>query len=106
MALGDDKIADFTVDSYAALSLNIRRGKLALFRTPQISIVFQPRSFSSTKHSCPSMTSHVFRCLMDSSQPKENVILEIDFGKFLKSTLKFISTHTWRTVSQVFFFLR
>ena len=56
MAVGDDNIADFTFDNYAALKLsrNIRRGKLALFRTPQISIVLQPRCVSSTRLSCPS----------------------------------------------------
>ena len=40
-------------------SWNIRRGKLVLFRTPQISIVSEPRSFSSTRLSCPSPTALV-----------------------------------------------
>ena len=45
------------------------------------------------------MASHVFRCLIESPQPKESVILKIDF-----ENAKFISTHTRRTVNQVSFF--
>ena len=39
------------------LSWNIRRGNLALFRTLEISIVFQLRNFSSTRLLCPSPTA-------------------------------------------------
>ena len=42
------------------------------------------------------LASQVFRCLIESPLPKENVIL--------KYTLKFISTHTQRTVSEVLIF--
>ena len=65
---------------------------------------------------CTELPSHVFGCLMKSPQPKENDILKIDFEnalnsmnrqfmqeKIFKYTLKFISTHTQRTVIQVFF---
>ena len=61
MAVGDDKIADFTVDNYAALKLKHPQMKLSLFRTQQI--VFQPRSFSSTRLSCPSPTALVQGCM-------------------------------------------
>ena len=63
------------------------------------------------------LASLVFRCLIESPQPKENVILKIDFDnafkainvqfmleKFLKYTLKFRGIHTRCTTSQVFFF--
>ena len=64
------------------------------------------------------LASHVFRCLIESPQPKENVILKINFEnafnsinqqfmqeKILEYTVKFISTHTRRrVVSQTFFF--
>ena len=61
--------------------------------------------------------SNVFRCLIESPQPKENVNLKIYFEnafnsinrqfmlkRLLKYTLNFISTNTRRTVSQVLFF--
>ena len=54
MAEGVDMIADFMFDNYSALKLNIGRWKLSLFQTPQTSIVFQLRSFSSTRLYCPS----------------------------------------------------
>ena len=63
------------------------------------------------------LDSHVFRCLIESPQPKENVILKLDFENAFNSinpqfmlektfnyTLKFISTHPRRTVNEVFFF--
>ena len=62
------------------------------------------------------LASHAFRCSIERPQPKENVFLKFDFEsafnsmnrlfmleKFLKYTLKFISIHTRRTVSQIFF---
>ena len=63
------------------------------------------------------LASHVFRCLIESAQPKENVILKIDFENAFNSINRqfmleevfeihpeFISIHTRRTVSQVFIF--
>ena len=56
---GNDNVADFTVDNYAALMLKHPQKRLALFRTPQISIDFQHQSFSSTWLSFPSPTALV-----------------------------------------------
>ena len=59
MAVGDDKIADFTVDNYAALKLKHPQRETCSVPDPQISIVFQPRSFLSTRLLCPSPTALV-----------------------------------------------
>ena len=59
MAVGDDKIADFTVDSYAALKLKHPLRETCSIPAPQISIVSQPRTFLSTRLSCPSPTALV-----------------------------------------------
>ena len=67
---------------------------------------------------CAELASHVLRCLIEIPQPTENVISKKAFQlktlsnrkpenscwrNLLKYTLKFISTHTRRTVSHVFF---
>ena len=54
MAVDDDKIADFTVDKYAAIKLKHPQRESCSVPNPQISIVFQPRRFSSARLSCPS----------------------------------------------------
>ena len=59
IAVGNDKIADFTVDNYAALKLKHPQRETCSVPDPQISIVFQPRSFSSTRLFCPSPTAPV-----------------------------------------------
>ena len=50
MAVGDDNFADFRVDNYAALELKHQQRETSSVPDPT---VFQPRSFSSTRLSCP-----------------------------------------------------
>ena len=53
MAVGDDKVAGFHVDNYAALKLKYPQRETCSV-PDSTDIVFQPRSFSSTRLSFPS----------------------------------------------------
>ena len=59
MAVGDDKITDFTVDNYAALKLKHPQRDTCCVLAPQMSTVLYPRSFSSTRLFSPSPTALV-----------------------------------------------
>ena len=59
MAVGDDKVADFTVDNYAALKLDNPQREACSVPDPTDIDCFQPRTFSSTRLSCPSPTAPV-----------------------------------------------
>ena len=59
MAVGDEKIADFTVDNYAALKLNHPQRETCYVPDHTDIDCFQPRRFSSTRLLCPSPTALV-----------------------------------------------
>ena len=59
MAVGDDKIADLTVDNYTALKLKHPQIEICSDPDPTDNDCFKPRNFSSTSLSCSSATAIV-----------------------------------------------